>query len=172
MLAVPSTPVVDFVEFYIPLTPVQQITDDVSGGFAMRSIMTERTTLLGEDAVHDLKGEASRHRAWPTRHFHSNLYCLKNLGFCSARSCRLLDMPLHAGLAVGGERDPDGDELLVLLGEGAIREGSASLALESSNARCCTDQETASDSFDQCAEARGGCLCSATRDASVHRENR
>ncbi len=41
MLAVPSTPVADSLEFYISLTPVQQIVDDVPGGFAIRSIMTE-----------------------------------------------------------------------------------------------------------------------------------
>ena len=34
-------------------------------------------------------------------------------------------MPLHAGLAIRDNRYTDGDEFFLLLGKGAIREGSA-----------------------------------------------
>ena len=47
---------------------------------------------------------------------------------CARRRCarrgRLFDVPLHAGLPVGGNRDSNGDELLLLLGKGDIRERS------------------------------------------------
>src|ERR1035438_3636782 len=74
-------------------------------------------------ASHYFKGESSRDGGGGTAHFHADFNGLNQLLEAGAGDGGLLDVPLHAGLAILDDGDAEADEFLVLLGHGAIGVG-------------------------------------------------
>jgi DNA-binding transcriptional LysR family regulator len=75
------------------------------------------------DTLHYLEGKPGRHGGRPPAHLHADFYRLHDLLQRSSNLGGMLDVPLHARLAMDDDRDANGDEFLGLLGQRPFGKG-------------------------------------------------